>query len=343
METHAVLLSGEHRTLPAAELRALLGVHAPGAQVRFDAGLAFVAGAPDGQIRAALSRMALAHAWGAFWGEATDTQEGLATLETEVRRRADGKGTLAVVSERMGFTKSANSLLVERRLGAAAAAAGHRIDLKAPERTLFAWLLDGRILVGEQFGRPDRSRFESRISDRRAHFSPVALHPRRAAGLLHLARVAPGGRIYDPFCGTGTFVLESSLAGYDAWGSDLDAWMVQGTLQTLTDVPAEPLLGNVFVADVADTPAMMGQVAGIVTDLPYGRASTGHGEEVAALYRRAFAAFAELLPAGAHAVVGHSDPALVAPIEEYGFRIVERHEEKAHRSLTRHFVVAQRL
>ncbi len=337
----AVLLSGEHPDLPQAELRALLDVHAPKSVVAREGPVARVSG--DEGIPLALARMALAHAWGESWGEAPDTPEGLALLEAQVRKRCDGRGRLAVVSERMGNNKSANSRLLQHRLGAAAAAAGHRIDLKAPERTLFAWLVDGRVVVGEQGGRPDRSRFEARVSDRRAHFSPVALHPRRAASLLHLVRVAPGGRLYDPFCGTGTFVLEAALEGYDAWGSDLDAWMVQGTLQTLTDVPPEPLLGNVFVADVADTPAMMGQVDGIVTDLPYGRASTGHGEGLEALYGRAFAAFATLLPKGAHAVIGHPDPRLVDPIEGHGFRVVERHEERAHRSLTRHFAVCRRV
>ena len=341
MDTWAVLLSGEHATLPEAELRALLGVHAPSTTVRVEAGVAHVRG-PAG-VATALARMALAHAWGRFWAEELDTPEGLAALAAEVRRACDGRGSLAVVSQRMGHTKSGNSLVVERTLGAAARDAGHRIDLKTPERTLFAWLVDGRVVVGEQGALAGRSRFEERVSDKRAHFSPIALHPRRAASLLHLARVPPGGRLYDPFCGTGTFVLEAALDGYDAWGSDLDPWMVQGTMTTLTDVAAEPLLANAFVADVADTPRLMGRVDGIVTDLPYGRASTGHGEEMADLYGRAFDAFAALLPPGGHAVVGHSDPALLDPIESRGFRIVERHAERAHRSLTRHFAVCRRL
>jgi tRNA (guanine10-N2)-dimethyltransferase len=337
----AVLLSGEHATLPAAELRALLDVHARDARVRQDGPVAVVHGTSG--VEAALARMALAHAWGTFWGEAPDTPDGLAELEALVRRHCDGHGSLAVASERRGHTKSANSLLVERRLGAAAQAAGHRIDLKAPERTLFAWLVDGRVVVGERHGLGERGRFEARISDKRPHFSPIALHPRRAASLLHLARVKPGGRVLDPFCGTGTFVLEAALEGYDAWGSDLDAWMVQGTLQTLTDVPPEPLLGNVFVADVADVPLLLGQVDGIVTDLPYGRASTGHDEELAALYKRAFAAFAALLPEGAHAVIGHSDAALLEPVAAAGFAVTEVHEERAHRSLNRRFAVCRRL
>jgi tRNA (guanine10-N2)-dimethyltransferase len=338
-----VLLSGEHATLPAAELRALLEVHDPGARVAVDGLVATVTPADAEGTDAALARMALAHEWGEAWASADDSPTGLEGLAEAVARHAPGVEPAAVTSERRGLAKSANSLAIERRLGQALREAGHPIDLKAPQVTVFAWIVDGRIHVGRLRGRPDRGAFEARGSEKRAHFSPVGLHPRRAASLLHLARVRPGGTLYDPFCGTGTFVLEAALEGYAALGSDLDAWMVQGTWQTLTDVPPAPLEATVFEADVGAAPDLVGPVDGIVADLPYGRASGTDGEGLAALYGRAFAAFAQMLPAGRFAVVGHPDPALLAGVEAHGFEVVERHEERAHRSLTRHFAVLRRL
>lgn len=339
----AVLLSGEHPTLPAAELRALLDVHDPQATSLATGLVAVVQPGRPEATDAALARMALAHEWGELWAQAPETPEGLQTLAAEVRRRAPGAGTAAVATLRRGEGKGLDRAVVERALGAALKDAGHAIDLKSPALAVFAWFLDGRIVVGRRCGQPDRSRFEARASDERAHFSPVSLHPRRAASLLHLARVRPGGRVYDPFCGTGGFVLEAAIEGYDAWGSDLDAFMAQGTLQTLADAMAEPLDGHVFVADIAGTPSLMGGVEGIVTDLPYGRGSSTDGEPLRGLYGRAFAAFAQLLPPGGHAVIGHPDPALLAGLEAQGFRIVERHAEPVHRSLVRHFAVAVRL
>lgn len=338
-----VLLSGEHATLPAAELRALLEVHDPGARVELDGLVAAVTPHDPAGTDTALSRMALAHEWGEAWASADDTAEGVEALAQAVASHAPGKEPAAVTSERRGLAKSNNSLAIERRLGKALADAGHPIDLKAPRLTVFAWIVDGRVHAGLLRGRPDRSAFESRVAEKRAHFSPVGLHPRRAASLLHLARVPPGGTLYDPFCGTGTFVLEAALEGYRAVGSDLDAWMVQGTWQTLTDVPPEPLDATVFEADIGATPALVGQVDGIVTDFPYGRASGTEGEALSALYGRAFAAFAELLPRGRFAVVGHPDPVLLESATGHGFEVVERHEERAHRSLTRHFAVLRRL
>ena len=340
----AVLLSGEHPTLPLAELKALLAVHDPRASVQAQGLVAVVQpGEPDG-ADAAIARMALAHEWGELWAQAPESAEGLTHLVSLVRGTARKlhPAAAAVASERRGTSKAVERADVERALGRALGEAGHAIDLKAPALTLFAWLLDGRIVAGRRLGSLDRGRYEGRASDERAHFSPVSLHPRRAASLLHLARVAPGGRVYDPFCGTGLVVLEAALEGYDAWGSDLDSFMAQGTLQTLADAGPEPLPGTVFVADIGAVPDLVGHADGIVTDLPYGRSSGTHGEEVAALYRRAFASFARLLPHGGRAVVGHADPALLSGLGEQGLRLEETHAEFVHRSLTRHYAVVIR-
>ncbi|HUR60781.1 MAG TPA: hypothetical protein VM286_00235 [Candidatus Thermoplasmatota archaeon] len=343
MRDRLVLLSGEHATLPAAELRALLEVHDADATVVLDGLVARVTPANGAATDVALSRMALAHEWGEAWGAEADTPEGIEALAAAVRANASGQGSAAITSEQRGMAKSPNRLAVERRLGQALREAGHAIDLKAPRSTVFAWFIEGRIHVGQLRGSPDRGAFEGRGSDTRAHFSPVGLHPRRAASLLHLARVPQGGRLYDPFCGTGTFVLEAAMEGYQAIGSDLDAWMVQGTWQTLTDVPPEPLDATVFEADIGAVPGLVGQVDGIVTDLPYGRSSGTDGEDLAPLYGRAFAAFAAVLPKGAHAVIGHPDPALLEAVQGQGFQVLERHSERAHRSLVRHFAVVRRL
>jgi tRNA (guanine10-N2)-dimethyltransferase len=346
------LLSGEHPTLPLAELRALLDVHCPEARVTAQGLVATIETDPERPtgdspqashlgVDAALSRMALCFEWGESWGHAPDSPEGLASLAAAVATRADGKGSAAVVTGRRGTGKSANSLHAERVLGNALRDAGHTIDLRNPELVVYAWLIEGRIHVGRRLGTTPRSRFESRATDERAHFSPVSLHPRRAASLLHLARVPPGGTIYDPFCGTGGFVLEAALEGYDVWASDLDPFMVQGTLQTLTDVPPEPLDANAFVADIGTAPELVEVVDGIVTDLPYGRASGTDLEPIRQLYPRALEAIAALLRPGAYAVVGHPDPDLV-PEGSAGLQVIERHAERAHKSLTRHFAVLRK-
>lgn len=346
-----VLLSGENATLPEAELRALLDVHAPDHSVVVDGlvasvlapGKTAVAGPHAGSaVDGALSRMALAHEWGRPCGDARDDEAGLEGLCALVANQTDGQGSVAVITIRRGSTRGLPSTQVERALGATLKEAGHAIDLRNPERILYAWLVDGRIRIGWRLGGGTRSAYEERVSDRRLHFSPVSLHPRRAASLLHLARVPPDGTIYDPFCGTGAFVLEAALEGYRVLASDLDPFMVQGTLQTLTDVPPEPLDVEAFVADIGQAPGLAGPVDGIVTDLPYGRASGTDRETLASLYDRALAAFAGLLRPGGYAVAGHPDPKLLEGASRHGLVVVESHAEYTHKSLTRHFAVIKK-
>jgi tRNA (guanine10-N2)-dimethyltransferase len=337
----AVLLSGEHPTLPVAELRALLEVHDPHATVQAEGSIAVVQpGRPEG-TQAALARMALAHAWGDLWATAPETEQGLHRLQVLVPALAPSQGTVAVVSERRGTSKSLERTQIERGLGAVLKSTGLAVDLAAPEHKVFAWLEGGRITLGLRRGVSDRSSAESRTSDDRQHFSPVSLHPRRAASLLHLARVPPRGRVLDPFCGTGAFVLEAALEGYEAWGSDLDRFMVQGTMTTLTDAGPAPLAANVFKADIGDVPDLVPPMDSVVTDFPSGRASSSHDEGLAELYDRAFAAFAKVLVPGGHAVIGCAQPELLPELAKHGFAEVERHIERMHKSLNRHYVVSR--
>jgi tRNA (guanine10-N2)-dimethyltransferase len=338
-----VLLSGEHATLPAAELRAVLAVHDPTARIDVEGRFALVSSADSWATDAALARLALAHAWVEPWGAGPDDADGHAVLAGLIEARAEGGRSAAVRTTRLGDAKSAHSLHLERILGAALGRAGHPIHLAAPEMVLAAWLHEGRVVMGEELGRIDRARFERRTVGKRAHFRPVTLHPRRAAALVNLARVPVGGTIHDPFCGTGTFVLEAALAGYRASGSDLDEAMVQGTLQALADDGPEPLAGDAFVADIGAVPALLGSVEGIVSDVPYGRASTTDREAPQALYQRAMAACGELLKPGGRAVLGAPDASLATLAPQHGFAVAEHHTEYVHRSLTRHYVVLERL
>lgn len=330
----AVLLEGSHPTLPQAELQALLDVHGGRVHRKLTDRVWFLHDAAD-----ALSRLVQHWGWGEHWGDALDVDDGVAALADQCHDAAPGTGSIAVRSIRYGPDGRVRRQALERAIGAALVERGHTVDLTRPDLEVFAWLGEGRLVAGRSRGRRDDS-YEMRTSERRAHFSPVSLHPRRAAGLVHLARVPPGGRILDPFCGTGGIALEAALLGFDVWASDLDPWMVQGTMTTLTDVGPEALDCPVFQADIGDVPHLVDGVQGIVTDLPYGGASSTHDEDIARLYERALGAFADILPKGGHAVIGHANPRLLEPGDD--FRVVERHAEYVHKSLTRHYAVLRR-
>ena len=183
----------------------------------------------------------------------------------------------------------------------------------------------------------DRASYEARKTKNLPFDHPISIHPKFARCLVNLTRVGPGGRLLDPFCGTGAIIAEARLVGTDAIGADVSENMVAGAR---TNLSAQGLEANLIRSDVGALPDVVQAVDGIATDPPYGRSASTAGESVPALLKRAFKAFAQMLEPGAFIAMPLHDPALLDAVR--GFRLVERHELWVHRSLTRHFCVLER-
>jgi len=54
------------------------------------------------------------------------------------------------------------------------------------------------------------------------HAFPARMHPAIARVLLRELSIGPSSRVLDPFCGSGTVLIEAMLAGWKSLGSDLD-------------------------------------------------------------------------------------------------------------------------
>src|SRR2546426_489618 len=98
-------------------------------------------------------------------------------------------------------------------------------------------------------------------------------------------------------------------------------------------------LGEVLVAVArsAMEARHVARVDAIATDPPYGRAASPRGESIASLYRRAFAAFREILPRGGFAAVALPSEEAVRIGEEF-LELEEAHTLQVHRTLARTFV-----
>ena len=118
--------------------------------------------------------------------------------------------------------------------------------------------------------------------------------------------------------------------------SDLDERMVAGTRATLERFGVPQVA--VETRDVGELLTWTGgALDAVISDPPYGRASTTNLEPLADLYERFLdAAHAALRPGGRLAVIFPSD-ALRARAVEKGFRLLEAHEQRVHRSMTRHY------
>ena len=88
--------------------------------------------------------------------------------------------------------------------------------------------------------------------------------------MINLSGLKEGDTICDPFCGTGTTLLEAESMGIHSIGIDFDKKMYQSTKENLD---ANGFKSGVFNEDYTHIIKIRNKYDGLVTDIPYGRAS----------------------------------------------------------------------
>jgi putative methyltransferase (TIGR01177 family) len=211
-----------------------------------------------------------------------------------------------------------------------------RVDLAWPLTELHVVLAGEQAWWGRLLHRFERSAFEWRTPRRRPFWRSISMEPRRSRALVNLSAVRPGERLLDPFCGTGSYVIEAALLGAHALGSDVDPRVAAGARRNLAHVGAA---GDVRVLDARRLEEWGTAVDAIVTDLPYGRSATLLLDS-RRLYAEFLGAAAGVVRPGGRIVVVHPKGEL--PAAPPSLRVVRRLEEVVHDSLTREVHVLER-
>ncbi|MCI4334957.1 MAG: RsmD family RNA methyltransferase [Thermoplasmata archaeon] len=216
-------------------------------------------------------------------------------------------------------------------------AEGGRAQLAQPDREFRIWIDHGELRLAERVAEPDRAGLASRRMPRLPYQRPVSLPPKRARALANLGRAGPGTRVVDPFVGTGALLLEAALLGARCTGIDQSDRMVRGAAQNFGHFGASAEAWMVEDAGRAVDRFETGSFDLLLTDPPYGRASTTGGEEPVALLERALSGWtSRLAPGGRIALaVPQGTPSPVAP----PWRCTVAVADRVHRSLVREFRV----
>ncbi len=99
---------------------------------------------------------------------------------------------------------------------------------------------------------------------------PHELDWKLSRAMINLAGFKEGDTICDPFCGTGTTLLEAESMGINSIGIDFDKKMCDLSKKNLKE---NQFNSKVFNSDYKYINKIKNRYDGIVTDLPYGRAS----------------------------------------------------------------------
>jgi tRNA (guanine10-N2)-dimethyltransferase len=214
-----------------------------------------------------------------------------------------------------------------------------KVNLTNPDNEIRVFITDSKVYVGKKIIVIDRSQYEKRRVQFRPYFSPISLHPKIARALVNLSGIRKDEILLDPFCGTGGILLEAGLIGAKVIGSDIEEKMIYGSKESLDFYKLKNY--QLFCSDIGDIKKFIDYVDAIVTDLPYGIATTTKGENMNKLYMRTFEVIAKILKEKKKAVIGISDKKYITKLHKH-LKLIDIYEFRAHKSLTRYFAVFEK-
>jgi tRNA (guanine10-N2)-dimethyltransferase len=339
LENFFCILSGENSTLPQAEVAAILeSERAPTESfLEFPRMAKFktsLEGAQAVARRAAYSRSCCREIFSCKAEEGTII-DGI--RNTDFQQFLVQKETFKVTLTTIRPAVSVKGKITKETLGSLIlqAVPSSRVCLERSDRTFLGLVTGDMFLFGVIVGE-DRKRFRSRRPTTWPFFHPTAMSTKLARCMVNLSRAGPGRILLDPFCGTGSQLIEAALMGCEIIGADLDFRMVNGTLHNLRSFGVRDF--SVLVADAKALP--LRSVDSSASDPPYGRGSSTHGDVAIELVKRFLENIYELLlPKGYICIAFPQGGGLRSTAEAIGYKIRETHLVREHKSLTREVVV----
>lgn len=211
-----------------------------------------------------------------------------------------------------------------------------KINLSKPD-VKYRVLIGEKAHIGKEVAEIDRTQYEKRKNRFLPFSSPISIHPRLARTLINLAAKSRDCAILDPFCGTGTLLIEASMMGMKTYGSDMSEKMIEGSKENLKELG---LAAHLKQLDVGEISRFERKFDAIVTDPPYGRSSSTNKEAISKLYSRALESFSENLVDDGR--VGIIVPDLGSLEHADDFKIMRQTSLRAHKSLVRNFVILEK-
>jgi tRNA (guanine10-N2)-dimethyltransferase len=333
------LLSGEHPTLPWAELRSVLEAESSSFSVRENRGQ-IVRLEADGEILDKVAARCGMTKLGCLEIAFSGSSPGEIWRELNKVRLNDFLGEsdkVAVRITRLGNVPGGRVEPLERDIGETVISRvpGTKVDLKKPQIILLGVLAENFFILGLRKGPLLKNLFFHRRPRKRPFFHATAMSVKLSRCMVNLARPRRDDLILDPFCGTGSILVEAGLMGFRIIGGDVKERMVSGCYANLKHFRLD---AGLVIHDARKTPFR--SVDCMVADPPYGRASTTIGLDARDLLQAFFQESTHLLRKGGHICLAFPKELDVKKIgEKVGFNFVESHFLYVHRSLTREIAV----
>jgi len=343
VDTVFFLVSGEHPTLPSSEVKAVLEAEGFTYEVLDGFPQVFRVRSDISCIEAVQRRASMTRVCGveAFYCKAGMDEIFRGVEEADFSPYIDENESFAVRVRRIrGSSIGIETETLEGELGEKILnkVGGVRVNLRSPQKTFIGILTGNRFVFGLMKAEVRAKSFIKRGSKGKAFTHSAEMPPNLARCMVNLAQPRSGDVVVDPFCGTGSYLIEASLIGCKVLGFDVLRSMVRGSLRNLSrfDQGFEGLV----VADAKCLPLLDGMVDCIVTDPPYGISASTMGLGRREVFEGFLSIAANLVKRGRRMCVAAPETVNIREIgERLGFKHVESHLIYIHRSLTREVAV----
>jgi tRNA (guanine10-N2)-dimethyltransferase len=332
MKSYAFELSGEHESLPRCEAIALVEIFSDRYREQSYLDQCLIVEAEGLDVRALGDRLAMTHR----------IIEVMAICEADLEDLARSVALLSLPDEsyriraRRIKNASPRADAVEHEIGRVLLGKGIRADLKSPNIELRAVITSGKIILGVEVARVDRSSFEARRPHLKPFFHPGVLMPRMARSLVNLTQIRAGERLLDPFAGTCGILVEACLMGIECLGIEAQGRLVKGAICNLENMNCALVLGDAKRLALKDA-----SIYGAVLDIPYGRSARILASSKEDLLKESLSELFRVIRPGRRMVIVADGP-IDSQISNAGFTVIQSHLDRVHRSLIRHIFLCQR-
>ena len=158
------------------------------------------------------------------------------------------------------------------------------VSLERPKTTVLFVITSKEIYVTNMLWKVSKGRFKKREPMKKPAFHPTTLKPKLARLLINLSRAKKGETLLDPFCGTGSILVEAGILGIKPTGIDMDKEMIKGSRKNTAFYGVRASLIEGDATKLIRT-LNANSVDAIATDPPYGRSTRIGAKNIHVLYK----------------------------------------------------------
>jgi tRNA (guanine10-N2)-dimethyltransferase len=337
VKEYFVIISGENVELGKAELRALLPIVCDEYDILWDNKLAIIKTNSD-PIEFILNRAALIKEAGPIILDTHSSSDVINNISDDTIESVVKPGESFCIRTR-SYNNQKDMQYRERlvvNLGEKIRTRkGVRVSMNNPDVTILVVLTPERTFVCKSIKSGLRKRLSERAPGRKEFFHPSMMSIQLARVMCNLGRIMPGEIVFDPFCGGGGILCEIASVGAIPVGMDLNWRLLSGA--NLNIASMGNIEYNLIQGDVQCCP--ISECNHIITDPPYGRASSTRGSDPKQLVEKLFIQSQSLVQSpGSVCICASTEMQIPRILNNIGLKAEFNIRVRVHRSLTREVI-----